>query len=115
MLTESAKLFFPVESETDVSFFVVFNIKAHHLYMFGGGHMNEKEIIKQILKLIKPSADFENVKTIVDDGLLDSLQFMNLVSELVGRFGIEINIEDIVPENFNSIESIEAMVKRLRK
>lgn len=76
--------------------------------------MSEKEAIKQILTKIKPTVDFGNAKAIIDDGVLDSLEFMNLISELNERFGIDVDVDDIVAENFNSIESIEAMVKRLQ-
>ena len=77
--------------------------------------MPEKDIIKQILTAIKPTVDFGKAKAIVDDGVLDSLEFMRLISELNDRFNIEVGVDDIVAENFNSIESIEAMVKRLQK
>ena len=77
--------------------------------------MPEKELIKQILTNIKPTVDFGNAKAIIDDGVLDSLEFMRLISELNEQFGIEVDVDDIVAENFNSIESMEAMVKRLQK
>lgn len=76
--------------------------------------MSTEELVEQILTTIKPTVDFGNAKAIIDDGILDSLEFMNLISELSERFGIEVDVDDIVPENFNSIESIAAMVNRLQ-
>lgn len=76
--------------------------------------MSKEELVEQILTTIKPTVDFGNATAIIDDGVLDSLEFMNLISELSERFGIEVDVDDIVPENFNSIESIAAMVNRLQ-
>ncbi len=76
--------------------------------------MSYKEKITQILKGYKPTIAFETAEGIIDNGLLDSLEFMNLISELNVEFGIEIDVEDIVPENFNTVDAMAAMVKRLR-
>ena len=76
--------------------------------------MSEKERIITILSKVKPAYAFDTEEGIIDNGILDSLEFMNLVSALSEAFGIEIDVEDIVPENFNSVDAMAAMVKRLR-
>ena len=75
--------------------------------------MPDKEKITQILSKIKPTVAFDTAEGIVDNGLLDSLEFMNLIAELSEQFGIEIDVDDIVAANFNTVESMTAMVKRL--
>jgi len=40
---------------------------------------------------------------------------MSLISSLGETFEIEIDIDDIIPENFNSVSAIVAMVERLKK
>ena len=76
--------------------------------------MFEKEIIEKILKKVKPSANLNNVSDIIDGGYLDSLELLGLITSLMEEFGIEIEIEDISPENFNSVEAMADLVKRLK-
>ncbi len=76
--------------------------------------MNEKAKVLEILKEIKPTADLENVTDIIDGGYLDSMELMGLIAALSDTFGIEIDIEWITPENFNSVDALTEMVKKLR-
>lgn len=67
----------------------------------------------EILKKIKPSVEFEQVRGILDSGYLDSLEFMNLITELGQRFGVELGVDEITPENFDTMEKIEKMIERV--
>ena len=71
------------------------------------------EKILAILKDNCPGVDFENEKALVDDGLLDSFDVVAIVSDLTAEYDIDITINDIVPENFNSAEAIYNLVERL--
>lgn len=75
--------------------------------------MNTKERILEIMKEVKPTKDLSEVKDIVEGGYIDSFELMNLITMLCDQFGIEISIEDITPENFNSVDAISAMVESL--
>ena len=72
-----------------------------------------REQIVKIMKEVKPTKDLENVTDIVEGGYIDSFELMLLITMLADRFGVEISIDDITPENFNSIDAISAMVERL--
>lgn len=74
--------------------------------------MNE---LLDILKDLKPGVDFENEKILIDDRILDSLDVMNLTVELNDEFDIEITPLDILPENFQSIETIYQLITRLQE
>lgn len=70
-----------------------------------------KQKIEEILKDNITGVDV-NSKALVDEGYINSLAMIQLVSELDIAFDIEITFEAITKENFNSVEAMEAMVKR---
>lgn len=73
------------------------------------------ETLMKILVELRPDVDFEDNKELVDSGELDSFDIVSLVGELCDAYDIEVGAEDIVPENFNSVEAIMALVKRLQE
>ena len=64
----------------------------------------------EILKAIVPEVDENNCHTLLDDGIIDSLDIVRLVANLEAEFQIVIQASDIITENFNSIISIESLV-----
>ena len=75
--------------------------------------MNEK--IKEILVGVKKDTEshLDDAK-LVSDGILDSLDIMNLIMELESEFDIEIDPEDVLSDNFESVEAILALVEKCR-
>ncbi|MCM1115785.1 MAG: phosphopantetheine-binding protein [Clostridium sp.] len=67
----------------------------------------------EILEDIKPGVDFEKETALVDNGILDSLAIIRLVSEIGDEFDVEIQVTDLVPENFNSAKAIMNLINRL--
>lgn len=63
-----------------------------------------------ILRTTCPGIDFENETGLVDKELIDSLDVVTIVSEIMGTFGIELNVEDIIPENFNSAQAMMDLI-----
>lgn len=68
----------------------------------------------QILTECCPSIDFEHETALIDDGLIESLDIVTIVSELMEAFSVEITVDDLTPENFNSAQSIWDMIQRLK-
>ena len=66
----------------------------------------------EILKEAKPDVDFSTEKALIDNGVIDSFDVVQLVMKLNEEFDIEIGAEEIVPENFNSADSMWAMIQR---
>ena len=62
--------------------------------------------IKGELK-VKASTDF------IEEHLLESMEILQLVSELNDEFDINITLPYIKPENFKSVESIYHMVQEI--
>ena len=73
------------------------------------------EKLLEILKGIRSDVDFENETSLVDDGILDSFDVVSIISELDDAFGVQIRIDELDPENFNSAASIMALIEKLKK
>lgn len=71
------------------------------------------EELLEILEAIKPGFDFESSTALIDDGILTSMDIIKLVSDLQDEFDVDIAVTDLVPENFNNIQAIMDMIKRL--
>jgi len=73
----------------------------------------EKDMNKllELLSGIRPDVDFENEKSLIDDGLIESLDIVAIVTEIMAEFDVEISVDDLLPENFNSAEDMLAMIK----
>ena len=68
--------------------------------------------VAEILKEIRPEFDFAASSSFIEDGMLDSFDMVTLVSALDKNFGVSINGTDIVPENFQNLQTIEALVSK---
>ncbi len=74
----------------------------------------EKEILELLTEAF-PQIDFTESEQMVEDGILDSLTIVELVSCLSMEFDVDITYDEIVPENFNSLSAIVQMVEKLKK
>ena len=72
---------------------------------------NDMKKLIGLLEGIRPDVDFENEKSLIDDGLIESLDIVAIVTEIMAEFDVEISVDDLVPENFNSADDILAMIK----
>jgi acyl carrier protein len=66
----------------------------------------------EILKEIRPEFDFTASNDFMADGMLDSFDMVTLVAALDKAHGISIPGTDIVPENFQNIGTIEALLRK---
>ena len=73
--------------------------------------MNE---LLDILKELKPDVDFAEEKSLIDNAILDSFDIVQLVTQWNETFDIEITPADLIPENFNSAESMWNMIQKLQ-
>ena len=70
--------------------------------------------LMRILSEIRPDVDFEHETKLIDDEILDSFDIIAIVGELNETFDIEIDVEDLEPENVNSASAILELVQKLR-
>ncbi len=69
-----------------------------------------KEKLLSILAEVCPEVDFENETALIDDGLLESLDIVMIVTEVMQEFGVELTVDDLLPENFNSADALLALI-----
>ena len=68
----------------------------------------------EILEDLRPDVDFHGQTALVTSGVLKSFDVMMLVTELSDAFDVEIPVEQVVPENFESPERMMALIESLR-
>ena len=71
------------------------------------------EELLDILKDLHPDIDFETEEHLIDDGILDSMDIVSLISEISENFDVSVTAKDIIPDNFNSAQALFAMIERL--
>ena len=50
----------------------------------------------------------------LEEGIIDSMNVMELIAFVEESFGIQINDDEIMPDNFDSVSRIAAFVERKR-
>lgn len=74
----------------------------------------EKEKFINLITEEKPEVmDYENVD-LIEEGILDSLDIMRITTKMEAYFDVELDPEDIVPENFASVESMWQMLQKYK-
>ena len=70
-----------------------------------------KDKVLKILTKVRDDVDFEKEKKLIDDGILDSFDLISIVSELNEQFVIDITVDELEPENFNTLDAIVKLVE----
>lgn len=72
------------------------------------------EKLLEILQRVRPDVDFKNETLLIDDGILDSMDVVSIISELDDEFGVQVRINELTPDNFNSVEAIWNLIQNLK-
>ncbi len=68
-----------------------------------------------ILMELDDGVEWENENALIDDRILDSFGMLTLISDLEEEFNIEIDASEMTPANFNSVDAMWKMIKRLQE
>lgn len=71
----------------------------------------EQEIL-HILQEINPYMEIETDTKLLEEGILDSMEILLLISELEDKYQIQIPLESLQLEDFQDILSITKFVKK---
>lgn len=74
-----------------------------------------REQILEILTDIRSDIDFEKETALIDDGMLESLDIVAIVGEFNEEFDVEISVEDLIPENFNSVDTMVELITKAQE
>lgn len=69
--------------------------------------------ISEIIHAVRPEIQFNSNEDTELFGVLDSLDIILIVEELEKQLGISIEAEQILPENFASLRTLEVFVKSM--
>ena len=67
--------------------------------------------LEKILSELHPNLEIMRETRLVDEGILDSLDVVTLVTDINAEYKIDIGAEDITPESFNTIDGICALIR----
>lgn len=73
------------------------------------------EELKNILEDLNPDVDYETCVDLIDAHHLDSLAILSLVAEIEEEFDVVIPTVEIIPSNFNSMQSLWALIQKLQE
>jgi len=68
--------------------------------------------IAEILKEIRPEFDFAAPQDFISNGMLDSFDIVTHVSTLDKNYAVSIPGTEILPENFQNLQTIEALLRK---
>lgn len=74
-----------------------------------------RDQVLEILTEIRGDIDFETATRLIDDSILASLDIVAIVGEFNDAFDVEISVEDLVPENFNSVDAMVELITRAQE
>ena len=71
------------------------------------------ESVIELLEGVNDHVDYENCTTLIDDRHLTSFDLLSIIAAIDDEFDVAIMPKDIVPANFNSAESLRALIEKL--
>lgn len=72
------------------------------------------EKLYALLEGIRPDVDFHNTNTLVTDGFIDSFDIVTIIASIEDEFSVEIPVDSMLPENFESAEAIMKLINGVK-
>ncbi len=74
-----------------------------------------KEYISKNILFTRKGYPYEDSTSFLDNGIVDSVNVMELVMFVEETFNIKVKDEDIIPDNFDSVECLSNYVRSIQK
>ena len=72
------------------------------------------EELLRLMSEVRPDIDFETETKLIDNEMLDSLDIVAIVTDVNDEFEVDINVNDLLPENFNSAKALYELIQKLQ-
>ena len=73
------------------------------------------DLVRYIQENLAPDTAIDDTTALIDKGILDSMGLMQVIMFIEEKTGIRIPDDEVLPDNFQTIGSIESLVDRLGK
>ncbi len=73
-----------------------------------------REQLLALLEEIRPDVEFEKEKKLIDESILDSFDIISIVQEMNDTFDVEIDVDDLEPDNFNTVDAMIELIEKLQ-
>lgn len=83
--------------------------------------MNAKEIKIKIKKFLlndfvgSGQSDLDNGESLLEKGIIDSVKMLELIEFIESNYKIKVDEDDLIPENFDTIDAIVAYIQNHKK
>lgn len=72
------------------------------------------EELLTFLKTVRPDIDFTTATNLVSGNILKSIDIITITSAIESIYGVEISLDDLKPENYDSIAQMKELIERLK-
>lgn len=72
-----------------------------------------KELL-ELLEEVKPGVEFESSQNMIEEGLIDSFDMINIIANINEKFDIDFSVAEIIPENFETVKSLYEAIERIK-
>lgn len=73
-----------------------------------------RDKLLEALKQFRDSIDFDKEMHLISDGLISSVDLVELICVIEETFEIEVPIEEILPVNFNNVDSMLSLIEKVK-
>lgn len=74
--------------------------------------MHTRERIRRFIQESFLIDDFADDESFLDNGIIDSLGLLQLVTFIESEFSVHVADKELVPDNFDSVENVSAFIHR---
>ena len=71
-----------------------------------------KSTLLELLGELHPDIDFEKENKLITGKIIDSFDMVRLVTDVMDEFDVDILASDMIPENFDSVDAMAALINK---
>lgn len=76
--------------------------------------MASENAVLELVREVNPYVEFNAATSLIEDGVLDSLSMLFLISSIEERFAVKIPEDEFKVEHFVNVVSIVALIEKIK-